>query len=153
MAGSLNKVMLIGHLGKDPEIRTTQSSAKLANLSLATSQSWKDKATGERKESTQWHRVVVFNDGLAGFAERYLKKGATVYVEGQLETRKWTDNEGKDHYVTEVVVRSFNGTLKGLDGRREGVDQGYSLKDRESPADNTPPASEYAADLDDDIPF
>ena len=114
MAGSVNKVILVGNLGADPEIRSFQNGGRVANLSLATSESWKDKATGEKKERTQWHRVVIFNEGLIGITERYLKKGAKVYLEGQLETRKY-EKDGKDHYTTEVVLRPFRGELTMLD--------------------------------------
>ena len=112
MAGSVNKVILVGNLGRDPEIRTMQNGARVANLSIATGESWKDKATGERKERTEWHRVVIFNDGLVTIAERYLKKGSKVYLEGQVETRKWTDQaSGQDKYTTEIVLRPFRGEL------------------------------------------
>src|SRR6201987_2204748 len=117
MAGSVNKVILVGNLGKDPEIRRTQDGRPIANLSVATSEQWRDKATGERKERTEWHRVVIFSEGLAKVAERYLKKGAKVYIEGQLETRKWTDQEGKERYSTEVVLRPFRGKLNMLDAK------------------------------------
>ena len=116
MAGSVNKVILIGNLGKDPEVRTMQNGGKVANLSLATSESWKDKATGERKEKTEWHRVVVFGQS-ADFAERYLKKGAKVYVCGSLQTRKWTDPQGQEKYSTEVVLQAFNSELTILDSK------------------------------------
>jgi single-strand DNA-binding protein len=115
MSGSVNKVILLGHLGKDPEVRTMQSGSKLCSFSLATSESWKDKQSGERQERTQWHNVVIFNDGLVGVAERYLRKGSKVYVEGQLETRKWQDQNGNDRYTTEVVLRQFRGELTLLD--------------------------------------
>jgi len=120
MAGSLNKVMLIGNLGADPEIRTFNNGGKVANLRIATSEQWKDRQTGERKEKTEWHRVVVFNEGLVRICEQYLKKGAKVYLEGQLETRKWQDKDGNDKYSTEVVLRNFNASLTMLDGRNEG---------------------------------
>lgn len=164
MAGSLNKVMLIGNLGRDPEIRSFQNGGRVANLSIATSQSWKDKITGERKESTQWHRVVIFNDALVTVVEKYLKKGAKVYVEGQLETRKWTDNSGQEKYSTEVVLRPFNSTLTMLDGRRDGAGGARGDDDDDaSPAEGqggTAGTRAYAErrrqganDLDDDIPF
>src|SRR5450759_2867831 len=120
MAGSVNKVILVGNLGKDPEIRRTQDGRPIANLSVATSDSWRDKATGERKEKTEWHRVVIFNEGLCKIAEQYLKKGAKVYIEGQLQTRKWTDQAGVEKYSTEVVLQGFNSTLTMLDGRSGG---------------------------------
>jgi len=119
MAGSVNKVILIGNLGKDPEVRTMQNGNKVANLSLATSESWKDKATGERKEKTEWHRVVIFGN-LADIAERYLKKGSKVYVSGSLQTRKWQDKDGQDKYSTEVVLQGFGGELTMLDGKGGG---------------------------------
>ena len=120
MAGSVNKVILVGNLGKDPEIRRTQDGRPIANLSVATSENWRDKATGERKEKTEWHRVVIFNEGLCKVAEQYLKKGAKVYLEGQLQTRKWTDQSGVEKYSTEVVLQGFNSTLTMLDGRSGG---------------------------------
>src|SRR6202171_6486372 len=115
MAGSVNKVILIGNLGKDPEIRRTQDGRPIANLSVATSESWRDKATGERKEKTEWHRVVIFNEGLAKIAEQYLKKGSKVYLEGSLQTKKWQDQSGQDKYTTEVVLQGFNAQLTMLD--------------------------------------
>lgn len=120
MAGSLNKVMLIGNLGADPEIRSFQNGGKVANLRIATSETWKDKNTGERQERTEWHNVAIFSEGLVGVVERYLKKGSKVYVEGQLQTRKWQDQSGQDRYTTEVVIRGLNGTLTMLDGRSDG---------------------------------
>jgi single-strand DNA-binding protein len=120
MAGSVNKVILIGNLGADPEIRRTQDGRPIANLRIATSESWRDKATGERKEKTEWHRVVIFNEGLCRVAEQYLRKGAKVYIEGQLQTRKWTDQSGVEKYSTEVVLQGFNSTLTMLDGRSSG---------------------------------
>jgi single-strand DNA-binding protein len=118
MAGSVNKVILIGNLGADPEIRRTQDGRPIANLRIATSETWRDKATGERKEKTEWHRVVIFNEGLCKVAEQYLKKGAKVYIEGGLQTRKWTDKDGQEKYSTEVVLQGFNSTLTMLDGAR-----------------------------------
>ncbi|PWW03948.1 single-strand binding protein [Hoeflea marina] len=120
MAGSVNKVILIGNLGADPDIKRTQDGRPIANLSIATSESWRDKNSGERREKTEWHRVVIFNEGLCKIAENYLKKGAKVYIEGQLQTRKWTDQSGVDKYSTEVVLQGFNGNLTMLDGRGEG---------------------------------
>jgi len=120
MAGSVNKVILVGNLGRDPEVRSFNNGGKVCNLSIATSENWRDKATGERKEKTEWHRVAIFNERLAEVAEKYLKKGAKVYIEGQLETRKWTDQEGKERYSTEVVLRQFRGELTMLDGRAGG---------------------------------
>jgi single-strand DNA-binding protein len=118
---SVNKVILLGHLGQDPEVRHNQNGGKIVNLSVATSESWKDKATGERKDKTEWHRVVIFNPNLADVAEKYLKKGSKVYLEGQLQTRKWTDSSGVDKYSTEVVLQNFKGELVMLDGKPEGA--------------------------------
>jgi single-strand DNA-binding protein len=163
MAGSVNKVILVGNLGKDPEIRRTQDGRPIANLSLATSETWRDKATGERKEKTEWHRVVIFNDGLCKIAEQYLKKGAKVYIEGALQTRKWTDQAGVEKYSTEVVLQGFNSTLTMLDGRGGGG--GGSFGAEESGSDFGASGSAVAAprraiaasprdsDIDDDIPF
>ena len=120
MAGSVNKVILVGNLGKDPEIRSTNDGTKVASLSVATSENWKDRGTGERRERTEWHRVVIFNDRLVDVAERFLKKGAKVYLEGALQTRKWTDNSGQERYTTEVVLQKFRGELTMLDGRQGG---------------------------------
>ncbi len=120
MAGSVNKVILIGNLGKDPEVRNTQDGTKIVNLTLATSETWNDRASGERKERTEWHRVVIFNDRVADVAERFLKKGQKVYVEGSLQTRKWTDQQGQERFTTEVVIGRFNGNLTMLSGRGEG---------------------------------
>lgn len=158
MAGSVNKVILIGNVGKDPEIRTTQTGSRLCNLSVATSESWKDKATGERRENTQWHRVVIFNEALVGIAERFLKKGSKVYLEGQLETRKWTDTEGKDNYSTEVVLRPYRGELTLLDARSGGAEGGVGgggYGSGAAPAYNAPNSegASFAEDLDDEIPF
>ena len=124
MAGSVNKVILVGNLGKDPEVRTTQDGNKIVNLTLATSETWNDRASGERKEKTEWHRVVIFNDRVADVAERFLKKGAKIYVEGSLQTRKWTDQSGQERYTTEVVIGRFNGQLTMLDGRSGGGESG-----------------------------
>ena len=125
MAGSVNKVILVGNMGKDPEIRTTQDGSKIVNLTLATSETWTDRASGERKERTEWHRVVIFNDRIADVAERFLKKGAKIYVEGSLQTRKWTDQQGMERYTTEVVIGRFNGQLTMLDSRSASADSGY----------------------------
>ncbi len=124
MAGSVNKVILIGNLGADPEIKRTQDGRPVANLRIATSETWRDRNTGERREKTEWHRVVIFNEGLCKVAENYLKKGAKVYIEGQLQTRKWQDQSGQDRYSTEVVLQGFNSTLTMLDGRGEGSSGG-----------------------------
>src|SRR5476651_1851016 len=120
MAGSVNKVILVGNLGKDPEVRRMQNGNPVVNLSVATSESWRDKATGERKEKTEWHRVVIFNEGLAKIAEQYLKKGSKIYVEGALQTRKWTDQAGVEKYSTEIVLQNYRGELTMLDGRGSG---------------------------------
>jgi single-strand DNA-binding protein len=169
MAGSVNKVILIGNLGKDPEVRTTQAGSKICNLSIATSESWNDRQTGERKERTEWHRVVIFNERLADVAEKYLRKGRKVYVEGALETRKYTDQSGQEKYTTEVVLRNFRGELTLLDSARGeeggGASEGGGYRER-TPAAPRPAASAGArsggspswdapkgGDLDDEIPF
>ena len=120
MAGSVNKVIIVGNLGRDPEVRSFQNGGKVVNLRIATSETWRDRATGERKERTEWHSVAIFNEPLAKIAEQYLRKGSTVYIEGALETRKWQDQSGQDRYTTEVVIRNFNGNLTLLGGRGEG---------------------------------
>lgn len=127
MAGSVNKVILIGNLGADPDIKRTQDGRPIANLSIATSDTWKDKNTGERREKTEWHRVVVFNEGLCRVIENYVKKGSKVYIEGQLQTRKWQDNEGKDRWSTEVVLQNYNGVLTMLDGRNDNQGGGGQM--------------------------
>jgi single-strand DNA-binding protein len=126
MAGSVNKVILVGNLGADPEVRNLPSGGKVVNLSVATSENWKDKNTGERREKTEWHRVVIFSEGLARVAEQYLRKGSKVYLEGQLQTRKWQDQQGQDKYSTEVVLQGFNSNLTLLDGRGDGEGAGDS---------------------------
>ena len=128
MAGSVNKVILVGNLGRDPEIRRTQDGRPIANLRIATTETWRDKATGERREKTEWHTVVIFNEGLCRVAEQYLKKGAKVYVEGQLQTRKWQGQDGQDRYSTEVVLQNFNGQLTMLDGR-SGAGAGAGMQE------------------------
>ncbi|MBM3515786.1 MAG: single-stranded DNA-binding protein [Alphaproteobacteria bacterium] len=168
MAGSVNKVILIGNLGKDPEVRTMQNGNKVANLSLATSESWRDKASGERKEKTEWHRVVIFGR-LAEIAEQYLKKGSKVYVCGQLQTRKWQDKDGQDKYSTEIVLQGFNSELTMLDGRGGGgggAGGGGGMGDDRDAGWDAGPSSEGGGmrsggggrgkggpDMDDDIPF
>ena len=162
MAGSVNKVILIGNLGRDPELRSTQDGLRIANLNLATSESWRDKNSGERKEKTEWHRVVIFNEGLCKVAEQYLKKGAKVYLEGQLQTRKWTDQSGVDKYSTEVVLQGFNSNLTMLDGRSSGGSGNFvadeSGGDFGAGGPSAAPRRAVAAgarngDMDDDIPF
>ncbi len=158
MAGSVNKVILVGNLGNDPEIRTFQNGGRVANLSIATSESWKDRESGERKERTQWHRVVVNNDGLVGICEKYIKKGSKVYVEGQLETRKYTDNSGVEKYTTEVVLRNFNGVITMLDSKGSassgGGDYGeYTPSNQQSSGGNMGESAPVSNDMDDEIPF
>ncbi|MCK1396537.1 single-stranded DNA-binding protein [Bradyrhizobium sp. 1] len=166
MAGSVNKVILVGNLGKDPEIRRTQDGRPIANLSIATSETWRDKNSGERKEKTEWHRVVIFNEGLCKVAEQYLKKGAKVYIEGALQTRKWTDQAGVEKYSTEVVLQGFNSTLTMLDGRAGGAGGGsfgdepggdFGSSGPVSSAPRRPVAAGGGGgrnnDMDDDIPF
>ncbi|WP_438277668.1 single-stranded DNA-binding protein [Nitrobacter sp.] len=163
MAGSVNKVILIGNLGADPEIKRTQDGRPIANLRIATSESWRDRTSGERKEKTEWHRVVIFNEGLCKVAEQYLKKGSKVYIEGQLQTRKWTDQNGVEKYSTEVVLQNFNSTLTMLDGRNSGGGGGNFGPDDSggdfgsgSPSGGQRRAVAAGArrsDMDDDIPF
>src|SRR5690242_2701293 len=176
MAGSVNKVILVGNLGRDPEIRSTQDGTRVATLNLATSETWRDRASGERKERTEWHRVAIFNDRLVELAEKYLRKGSKIYVEGQLQTRKWQDQQGQDRYSTEVVLSRFRGELTMLDGARDGGgmgrgtategdydDGGFSGGPGDSPRYGGTGASGGLAgpararstkdELDDDIPF
>lgn len=167
MAGSVNKVILVGNLGRDPEIRRMNNGDPVVNLSVATSESWRDKSSGERREKTEWHRVVIFNDNLAKVAENYLKKGSKVYVEGQLQTRKWTDQNGQDKYSTEVVLQRFRGELTMLDGRNEGgsgggygggsssggYDEAGGGAGGGQRASDGPKEDFRNADLDDEIPF
>jgi single-strand DNA-binding protein len=153
MAGSVNKVILVGNLGRDPEVRQTQDGRDIVNLNIATSESWKDRSTGERKEKTEWHRVVIFSEGLTNIAKSYLKKGSKVYIEGQLQTRKWTDKDGQEKYTTEVVLSNFNSTLTMLDGKSGGGSEGgYSQASAGAPASSgsSKPSAEL---LDDEIPF
>jgi len=152
MSGSLNKVQLIGRLGSDPEIKQMVNGKNVARLSIATSQSWKDKSTGERKEKTEWHRVVIFNEGLVGVVQQYLKKGANVYVEGQLTTRKWRDEKlGQDKYSTEIVLQGYNSSLTMLDGKNKSVTSQDNSDNKSSlPNDEV---SQDKNDLDDEIPF
>ena len=163
MAGSVNKVILIGNLGKDPEVRRTQDGRPIVQLSVATSESWRDKNTGERKEKTEWHRVVIFSEGLCRVAEQYLKKGSKVYLEGQLQTRKWTDKDNIERYSTEVVLQGFNSNLTMLDGRGGGGGGSFGSDDQGggdfgSSGPSSAPRRAVAAgprnsDMDDDIPF
>jgi single-strand DNA-binding protein len=155
MSGSVNKVILVGNLGRDPEIRTLNSGDRVANLNLATSESWRDRTSGERKERTEWHRVVIFNDNLVKVAENYLRKGSKVYLEGALQTRKYTDQSGAEKFSTEVVLQKFRGELTMLDGRPEGGARsddagGYAPGPR---AGGQGPKEDFTADLDDEIPF
>jgi single-strand DNA-binding protein len=165
MAGSVNKVILVGNLGKDPEIRTLNSGDRVANLRIATSETWRDKNSGERKEKTEWHQVVIFNDNLVKVAENYLKKGSTIYIEGALQTRKWADAQGVEKYSTEIVLQKFRGELTMLGGRPGGGDAeegGYSRGGDYAGGgggfggraqQSSGPKESFAADLDDDIPF
>lgn len=166
MAGSINKVILVGNLGRDPEVRNSNDGSKIVQLSVATSESWKDKMSGERKEKTEWHRVVVFNDRLADIAEKYLRKGSKIFVEGQLQTRKWTDQQGQEKYTTEVVLQRYRGEITMLDGRGDsdqgsasfgGYDQSSSAIGNSggSNSRNATPAAapNLSQDLEDDIPF
>ncbi len=163
MAGSVNKVILIGNLGADPEIRRTADGRPIANLRVATSESWKDKTSGERREKTEWHRVVIFNEGLCKIVEQYLKKGAKVYLEGALQTRKWTDKEGVERYSTEVVLQGFNSSLTMLDSRGGGGGSSDALEDSGGDFGSTGPmsggsrkpvaAGARRGDMDDEIPF
>ena len=171
MAGSVNKVILVGNLGRDPEVRYTQSNQKIVNLNIATSERWKDRSSGEMREKTEWHRVVIFNENLAEVAEKYLTKGRPVYIEGQLQTRKWQDQSGQDRYTTEIVIQRFKGELTllasgegGGGGRRGGYDEsnppddygndyGGSTGAAAKPAGRSPTPQPAGDDLDDDIPF
>ena len=148
MAGSVNKVILVGNLGKDPEVRRMQSGDPVVNLSLATSETWRDKSSGERKEKTEWHRVVIFNKNLAEVAEKYLRKGSKVYVEGSLQTRKWTDKDGAEKYSTEIVLQNFRGELTMLDSKGEGGGQG-----RVSSGAGEAAVNFDRSEMDDEIPF
>ena len=147
MSGSLNKVMLIGRLGQDPEVRSTQDGRSLCTFSLATSENWNDKNTGEKREKTEWHRVVVFNEGLVNIIQQYVKKGSNVFIEGQLQTRKWEDKDGIEKYTTEVVLQGFNSTFKMLDSKNSGSSEVFSQ-------DNSiEDVKEFDSEIDDDIPF
>ncbi len=157
MAGSVNKVILVGNLGRDPEIRTTNDGTKVANFSLATSENWRDRNTGERRERTEWHRVVIFNDRLVDVVEKYVSKGSKLYIEGQLQTRKWTDRDGQERYTTEIVLQRFRGELTMLDSRGGGGDFGggsdFSGGGGGGGGQDLGGPSSGGGDLDDDIPF
>ena len=154
MAGSVNKVILVGNLGKDPEIRSFQNGGRVASFSIATSENWKDKATGERKEKTEWHRISVLNEKLVEVVEKYVKKGSKLYIEGQLETRKWTDKDGHEKYSTEVVLRPFRGELTMLDGKSSGGGASFSSSNDDTPAFGpSAGAGSSVAELNDEIPF
>ena len=161
MAGSINKVILVGNLGADPEIRTLNSGDRVANLRIATSETWRDRTSGERKERTEWHRVVIFNDNLVKVAESYLKKGSKVYIEGAIQTRKWQDQSGAEKYSTEIVLQKFRGELTMLDGRGGGAEGGEEDYGGQSAgggggfqrAQPSGPKENFSADLDDEIPF
>lgn len=146
MAGSINKVIIVGNLGRDPEIRQTQDGMKIANFSVATSESWKDKNTGERRDKTEWHRVVIMNDRLSEIVEKYVKKGSKVYVEGQLQTRKWTDQSGMERYTTEILLSRFKGELHLLDSR------GADMNDQQ-PQESYNDMPSFSNNIDDDVPF
>jgi single-strand DNA-binding protein len=150
MAGSLNKVLLIGRLGNDPEIKQMQNGKSVARLSVATSESWKDKNTGEKKEKTEWHRVVIFNEGLVGVVQKYLKKGAQVYIEGQLNTNKYTDSNGQEKYSTQIVLQGYNSSLTMLDGKNSSSGDSKKLESSQLPSDDMPDISQ---DPDDKVPF
>jgi single-strand DNA-binding protein len=150
MAGSLNKVLLIGRLGNDPEIKQMQNGKSVARLSVATSESWKDKNTGERKEKTEWHRVVIFNEGLVNVVQKYLKKGAQVYIEGQLNTNKYTDSNGQEKYSTQVVLQGYNSSLTMLDGKNSLSGDSKKTDNSQLPSDDMPDISQ---DPDDKVPF
>ena len=154
MSGSVNKVTLVGNLGRDPEVRAMQNGDKIIQLSVATSDRWKDKSTGEQRERTEWHRVVIFNDALGKIAEQYLKKGSTVYLEGQLQTRKWTDQQsGQEKYTTEVVLQRYRGELTLLGSRPENQISNDQQNDEIDQSNQTSMSEDIASDLDDEIPF
>ena len=156
MPGSVNKVILIGNLGKDPEVRSFQNGGKVCNLTVATSEKWRDKNSGDQKERTEWHRVAIFSEGLVRVAEQYLRKGSSVYVEGQLETRKWQDQSGQDKYSTEVVLRGFNSNLTMLDGKSDDQSTSRQAAEGGQPGGYSGGSSHgggFGGDLDDEIPF
>jgi single-strand DNA-binding protein len=147
MSGSVNKVILVGNLGRDPEVRSAQDGSKIVSLSIATSENWKDRISGERKDRTEWHRVVIFNDRLAEVAEKYLRKGSKIYIEGQLQTRKWTDNTGQEKYTTEVVLSKYRGELTMIDSRQDGGGEAIDYESQSSPV------LKSSSRFDDEIPF
>ncbi|MEL7545372.1 MAG: single-stranded DNA-binding protein [Pseudomonadota bacterium] len=156
MAGSVNKVILVGNVGQDPEVRQFQNGGQVCNFSLATSESWKDKNTGERRDKTEWHRIAVFNEGLIRVIQSYVRKGSKLYIEGQLETRKWQDQSGADKYTTEVVLRGYGGTLTMLDSRSEGQTGGRQMsydQGQNGARKMEGPAEDFSQDFDDEIPF
>ena len=156
MAGSVNKVTLVGNLGRDPDVRASQDGSKIVNLSIATSDRWKDRNSGEQRERTEWHRVVIFNENIARIAEQYLRKGSTVYVEGQLQTRKWTDQQGVEKYTTEIVLANYNGTLTMLDSKGSSGDfssDSMSQIDQNMASDTSTSSNSDDLDIDDEIPF
>lgn len=153
MAGSVNKVILIGNLGRDPEVRSFQNGGKVCNLTVATSETWRDKQSGERRERTEWHRVAIFSEGLVRIAEQYLRKGSKVYLEGQLETRKWQDQSGADRYTTEVVLRNYGSTLTMLDGRGDGASPSGGDFGGGGNYDSGPAPAPAGGGFDDEIPF
>ncbi len=156
MVGSVNKVILLGNLGRDPDIRSMQSGSKMASFSIATSKRWKDKNTQEQKEKTSWHNIVVFGDGLVDIVEKYVKKGSKIYVEGELQTRKWQDQDGKDRYTTEVVLQGYNCNLTLLDSRNQSTNienQSNNTQDNSISDDNFDSSTNDSSDLDEDIPF
>jgi single-strand DNA-binding protein len=156
MAGSVNKVILIGNLGRDPEIRSMQTGDRVCNIALATSESWKDRNTGERKERTEWHRIVIFNQALVNICEQYLRKGSKIYIEGQLETRKWTDQSGQEKYTTEVVLRPYKGELTMLDSKGAGAPAaggGYASDPADTGLQTGSSEAPQVDEFDDEIPF
>jgi single-strand DNA-binding protein len=153
MAGSINKVTLIGRLGNDPDVRSTQDGRSIVNLSVATSETWKDKNSGEKREKTEWHRVVIFNEGLGKIAQQYLNKGSKVYLEGQLQTRKWEDKSGQEKYTTEVVIQNYSGNLTLLDSRNDNSSQNSQISDNKNDFNDTSSKIEENNEFDDEIPF
>ncbi len=153
MAGSVNKVILVGNLGADPEVRKFQNGGSVCNLRIATSENWKDKNTGERREKTEWHSVAIFSEGLTRIAEQYLRKGSKIYIEGQLETRKWQDKNGNDRYTTEVVLRNFNSSMVMLDGRSGGGGGGGNDRAAGGMSEQGSSSGGQSYEMDDDIPF